>query len=141
MEPIRITVQARINAPITAVWSSWTTPGDIVQWNAASDDWHTTRAENDPKTGGRFVSRMEAKDGSMGFDFEGVYDQVIDQELIEYSMPDGRKVRITFEIDGDTTTVIETFDAENAHSVDMQQMGWQAIMDNFKKHTEAKIVK
>lgn len=138
METTKIMVQTTVNAPLAATWESWTTPEDIIKWNAASEDWHTTKAENYPKTGGHFSSRMEAKDGSMGFDFEGVYDLVVDQKLIEYSMPDGRKVSITFETDGNTTTVVETFDAENTHPVDMQQMGWQAIMDNFKKHTEAK---
>lgn len=138
METTKITVQTTVNTPVDVAWSSWTTPEDIIQWNAASEDWHTTKATNDPTTGGHFSSRMEAKDGSMGFDFEGTYDLVIDQKLIEYSMPDGRKVSISFETDGNTTTVTETFDAENTHPVDMQKMGWQAIMDNFKKYTEAK---
>src|SRR5688572_25359027 len=132
-----ITVQNTVNAPIEKVWETWTKPEHIMKWNAASEDWHTPKAENDPRTGGKFSSRMEAKDGSFGFDFEGVYDEVIPQKLISYSMPDGRKVKITFESNGNETKVTETFDAENTHSAEMQRDGWQAILDNFKKYTEA----
>jgi len=132
-----ITVQNTVNSPIEKVWETWTKPEHIMKWNAASEDWHTPKAENDPRTGGKFSSRMEAKDGSFGFDFEGVYDEVIPQKLISYSMPDGRKVKITFESNGNETKVTETFDAENTHSAEMQRDGWQAILDNFKKYTEA----
>ena len=132
-----ITVQNTVNAPIEKVWETWTKPEHIMKWNAASEDWHTPRAENDPRTGGKFNSRMEAKDGSFGFDFEGVYDEVIPQKLIAYTLPDGRKVKITFESNGNETQVTETFDAETTHSVEMQRDGWQAILDNFKRYTEA----
>ena len=131
-----ITVQTTVNAPIEKVWKFWTEPGHIIQWNNASDDWHTPRAENDLRVGGKFSARMEAKDGSFGFDFGGDYTNVIEHKIIEYILGDGRKVKIEFSSEGDTTTVVETFDAENTHSAEMQRSGWQAILDNFKKYTE-----
>ncbi len=131
-----ITVQATVHVPISKVWQLWTQPEHITQWNNASDDWHTPRAENDLRVGGKFSSRMEAKDGSFGFDFSGVYDQVLENQRIDYTMGDGRKVQIHFsEVDGGTF-VMETFEAENTHSVEMQRGGWQAILDNFKKYAE-----
>jgi uncharacterized protein YndB with AHSA1/START domain len=132
-----ITIQALINAPVSKVWDYWTTPTHIIRWNNASDDWHTTRAENDLRTGGKFLSRMEARDGSFGFDFGGVYDNVVINELIEYSLGDGRKVKVEFTSFADKTKVIETFDAENENPIEMQRNGWQAILDNFKRYTEA----
>lgn len=132
-----ITVRATIAAPLEKVWKCWTNPSDIVKWNNASDDWHTPSATNDLRRGGKFTSRMEAKDGSSGFDFEGVYDEVIINEYIEYTLADDRKVKIQFILNGDQSEVIETFEAENENSVDLQRMGWQAIMDNFKKHVES----
>ena len=108
-----------------------------MQWNNASDDWHTPRAQNDLKVGGRFLSRMEAKDGSAGFDFEGTYTKVKEYRLIAYSMDDGRIVRITFSEHGNNTTVVITFDPEQENSLEMQRAGWQAILDNFKKYAEA----
>lgn len=137
-EKTKITVQTVINAPIGKVWKAWTNPEDIRRWNNASEDWHTTRVENDLKAGGKFLSRMEAKDGSDGFDFEGVYDVIIENERIEYTLGDERKVEITFTDRGDTTEIIETFEAESEYSHEMQQGGWQAILDNFRKYTEAK---
>jgi uncharacterized protein YndB with AHSA1/START domain len=131
-----LTVQSTINAPVEKVWEYWNGPEHIVKWAAASDDWHTTKAENDLRVGGRFVSRMEAKDGSFGFDFGGIYDEVRTNEYIAYTLGDSRKVNISFSQDGDNTTVVENFDAEQTHPVEMQQAGWQAIMDNFKKYTE-----
>jgi uncharacterized protein YndB with AHSA1/START domain len=132
-----ITVEVLVQAPINTVWTKWTTPADIMQWCAASDDWHAPKAENDPKTGGKFMTRMEAKDGSFGFDFEGVYSNVITNELIEYAMPDGRKVQIKFRAQGNETLVTETFDPENENPHEMQKTGWQAILNNFKKHVES----
>lgn len=132
-----ITVSAIVNAPVAKVWDAWTNPAHIVKWNAASDDWHTPKAENDARTGGKFMSRMEAKDGSWGFDFAGVYDEVKDHELIAYTLGDGRTVNIIFESEGSTTKVTETFEAEAQNSIEMQQSGWQAIMDSFKKYTES----
>lgn len=132
-----ITVRAMINAPVDKVWMCWTTPAHIIKWNHANEDWHTTRAENDLREGGKFMSRMEAKDGSMGFDFEGIYDAVIPNELIQYSLADGRVVKVQFKNKGSETELIETFDPENINSHELQQMGWQAILDNFKKYAEA----
>lgn len=132
-----ITVENTINAPVEKVWEFWSKPEHITKWCSASDDWHTPRAENDLRTGGKFLSRMEAKDGSFGFDFGGVYDEVRNNEYIEYTMGDGRKVKITFSANGNTTKVVESFDAESTNPVEMQRGGWQAILDNFKKYTEA----
>lgn len=131
-----ITVESTVNAPVAKVWKYWTMPGHILKWNQASDDWHTTRAANDLREGGKFSARMEAKDGSVGFDFDGVYDRVKENELIEYKISDGRKVKITFVNDGQNTKIVETFEAENTNSLEMQKNGWQAILNNFKKYTE-----
>ena len=133
----RITIETTVKAPVEKVWKIWTAPGHIVKWNSASADWHTTRAENDLRTGGTFVSRMEAKDGSFGFDFCGTYDQVKPNELIEYTMEDGRKVQVKFKGNGNETIVSESFDTEDTHPKDVQRSGWQSILDNFKKYTEA----
>lgn len=131
-----LTVTTTVNAPVSKAWDYWTTPEHIMQWNSASPEWHTPSATNDLRTGGSFTSRMEARDGSMGFDFGGVYDLVEDQRYIEYTMGDGRKVKITFTAEGDQTTIVESFDAETQNSLELQQSGWQAIMDNFKNYTE-----
>lgn len=133
----KITVEATVNAPVEKVWKTWSEPQHIKLWCAASDDWHAPKAENDLRTGGTFSTRMEAKDGSFGFDFGGVYDNVKKNELIEYTMGDGRKVRVIFTPTGDITKIVETFDAETTNPVDMQRTGWQAILDNFKKYTES----
>ena len=132
-----ITVENIINAPVEKVWDYWTKPEHITKWNNASDDWHTPRAENDLQVDGSFVSRMEAKDGSMGFDFSGTYDAIRNKEYIEYTLTDGRKVKIFFSVQANSTKVVESFEAENTNSIEMQQGGWQAILDNFKKYTEA----
>jgi uncharacterized protein YndB with AHSA1/START domain len=132
-----ITVQNLINAPVEKVWEYWNKPEHITQWCSASEDWHTPRAENDLRAGGSFVSRMEAKDGSVGFDFGGVYDVVRKNDYIEYTMGDGRKVNITFTKQGDATNVVESFEAEGTNPVEMQRGGWRAILDNFKKYTES----
>ena len=136
-EKTLLTVENTINAPVEKVWEYWTKPEHITKWNNASDDWHTPWAKNDLREGGSFSARMEAKDGSMGFDFGGVYDAVKPNEYIEYTLGDGRKVKIFFTSKGNTTKVVESFEAENTNSLEMQQGGWQAIMDNFKKYTEA----
>lgn len=132
-----LTVEATINAPVSKVWEYWTKPEHITQWSFASDDWHTPNAANDLRVGGSFSSRMEARDGSMGFDFGGIYDAVSPNEYIEYTLGDGRKVKINFIADGNSTKVVESFDAETENSLELQQGGWQAIMNNFKKYTEA----
>ena len=120
------------------MWEYWSKPEHITKWNSASDDWHTPRAENDLRVGGKFTARMEAKDGSFGFDFGGIYDAVRENEYIEYTLGDGRKVKVHFKDQGDSTKVTESFDAESTNSVELQRGGWQAILDNFKKYVEGK---
>jgi uncharacterized protein YndB with AHSA1/START domain len=132
-----ITVETTVNAPIEKVWASWGEPKHITQWCFASDDWHTPHAENDLCTNGKFKTTMAAKDGSMSFDFDGVYSNVEKYKLIEYAIADGRKVKIAFSGNGDKTLVTESFEAESTNPVEMQRGGWQAILDNFKKYTEA----
>lgn len=132
-----ITIETNVNAPVEKVWEFWSSPEHITKWNTASDDWHTPHAENDLRAGGKFSARMEAKDGSFGFDFGGVYDEVKTNELISYTLGDGRKVSITFTDEGTSTKITESFEAETQNSVEMQRGGWQAILDNFKKYTEA----
>lgn len=131
-----ITVTAHIKAPVAKVWKAWSDPADIKQWCSASPDWHVPTAENDLRVGGNFSTRMEAKDGSFGFDFGGVYDAVEENKHLAYTMADGRKVVIDFTAEGDETHVSETFDPESTNPVEMQRGGWQAILDNFKKHVE-----
>lgn len=134
--PTKITVEATINAPIEKVWEYWSGPEHITKWAHASNDWHTTRAENHLRAGGTFLSRMEAKDGSFGFDFGGVYDEIKTNELITYTLGDNRKVVIEFTKDGNSTKVVQTFEAESTNSPELQKTGWQAILDNFKRYTE-----
>jgi uncharacterized protein YndB with AHSA1/START domain len=134
---MKITVEKLVNAPIEEVWRAWTTPDDIKQWNAASADWHTTKASVDLRVGGAFSSRMEAKDGSMGFDFAGTYTKVVKHKLIECSFGD-RVLVVEFAAGKNGVTVRETFDAESTHSVDQQRDGWQAILNNFARHVEAR---
>ncbi len=134
----RITVQTTVAAPAARVWDFYTGPEHIVHWNAASADWHTPRAENDVRVGGRFVHHMAARDGSVGFDFEGTYTQVVLQQLLAYTMPDGRRVETTFEEDGGVTKVTTVFDTDGQHPEELQQQGWQAILDNFKAYAEAR---
>ena len=134
---MKITVEKLVNAPIATVWRAWTTPDEIKQWNAASDDWHTTQATVDLRVGGHFSSRMEAKDGSMGFDFAGTYTRIETNRLIECSFGD-RLLQVEFLADNDHVIVRETFDAESTHSIDQQRDGWQAILNNFARHVEGK---
>ncbi|WP_308779928.1 SRPBCC family protein [uncultured Clostridium sp.] len=131
-----IKVETVVNAPVEKVWEYWTDPKHIVKWNNASEDWHTTEAKNDLKIGGKFTSRMEAKDGSFGFDFGGVYTEVRLYEVISYVLDDGRKVEINFINEENKTKIIENFEGENENPPEFQQMGWQAILDNFKKYSE-----
>ena len=134
--PEKVTIGVTVNAPIEKVWEYFNAPEHIVKWSSASDDWHTPRAENDLRVGGTFTSRMEAKDGSFGFDFGGIYDAVEPHKYIAYTLGDGRKVNITFEQKEHNVEISEMFEAENTNPVEMQQNGWQAILNNFKKHTE-----
>jgi uncharacterized protein YndB with AHSA1/START domain len=132
----KITVETTVKAPVEKAWNYFTLPEHVTKWNQASDDWHTPSGTNDLRVGGSFSYRMEAKDGSFGFDFGGIYDEVISNKRFAYTMSDGRKVEVHFKSNGSETTVTETFDAENTHSVEMQKGGWQAILDSYKKYTE-----
>lgn len=134
---LKITIQTLVSSNLEKVWSAWTNPDDINQWNAASDDWHNPRSTNDLRIGGKFSYRMEAKDGSMGFDFEGTYTNVVPERLIEYVLEDGRTVSIVFEPQVDGVKVVETFDAEDSNSAEMQKQGWQCILDRFRAYVEA----
>lgn len=133
MSTQRITVETIVNTTIEQVWLCYTTPEDIKQWNTASADWHTTSAHVDLREGGTFSSRMEAKDGSFGFDFEGIYTKIIPHERIEYTFGD-RHASVEFHDVGNGIKVRVSFDAENTHSIEQQRIGWQAILDSFAKH-------
>lgn len=132
-----ITIETTVNASIEKIWKCWTVPEHITKWNYASDDWHSPSATNDLRNGGNFSYRMEAKDGSFGFDFYGTYDEVKTNELITYTMGDGRKVKIIFTPQDHSTKIVETFEAETENSIELQRGGWQNILDNFKKYAEA----
>ena len=132
---MRITVEVTVRAPVEEVWRAYTTPADIVEWNAASDDWHTTEARVDLREGGEFCSRMEARDGSAGFDFAGTYVRIVEHELIEYEFWD-RVAEVAFAERDGATTVTVTFDPETEHPVELQRAGWQAILDRFAGHVE-----
>ncbi|MEX0624905.1 SRPBCC family protein [Saccharospirillum sp.] len=134
---MKITIETVVKANLSSVWDMWNNPEDIKQWNSAQEDWHTTRSTVDLREGGTFSSRMEAKDGSMGFDFEGTYTRVVPQSIIEYRMSDGREVKVEFVKQGDNVHVKTLFDPETENSPEMQQAGWQAISDNFGRYVEA----
>lgn len=133
----KITVESKNKAPIEKVWKLWTKPEHIVNWNFASDDWHAPSATNDFKVGGIFSTRMEAKDGSFGFDFWGIYNEIKEFKKISYTLGDDRKVEIIFTVNENHTHIIETFDTEQENPIEMQQTGWQAILDHFKKYVES----
>lgn len=132
---MKLIVETTVNAPIEEVWRAYTTPEDIVKWNAASDDWHTTKASVDLRIGGIFSSRMEAKDESFGFDFEGTYTNVVENSILEYSFGD-RTAKVDFTDTPNGTRLQVEFDAEETNSVEQQQGGWQAILNNFKHYVE-----
>jgi uncharacterized protein YndB with AHSA1/START domain len=135
---MQISLSTNIKAQIERVWAAWTTPEDITQWNFASSEWCCPRAELDLSPGGAFVYRMEAKDGSMGFDFEGTFTEVEPMKLIKFKLGDDREVSVSFsKSDGGTVIVEETFEAEDEHSAEQQRQGWQAILENFRVHAEA----
>ncbi len=133
-----IHIQAKIQAPLAAVWDAYNDPEDIKQWNQASPEWHCPSSENDLRPGGRFKNRMEARDGSLGFNFEGVYTEVLPMQSIKYKLADNRDVAIRFSEAGNATLMDIGFEAETTNPVDMQQQGWQAILDSFKNHVENK---
>ncbi|HEX5624427.1 MAG TPA: SRPBCC family protein [Saprospiraceae bacterium] len=136
MNTDKITVQAILNANRSKAWDYYTQPEHITKWNFASDDWCCPSAINDLRAGGRYSARMEARDGSVGFDFEAVYDEVLDGEALGYTMTDGRQAKVTFDGHGDQTRVTVSFDPEQVHSLELQRAGWQAILDNFKSYAD-----
>ena len=131
-----LTVTASVQATPEKTWECWTAPEHIIHWNNASDDWHTPAASNDLQVGGQFTFTMAARDGSMSFDFNGVYDAVVPHEKIAYTMSDGRRAEVLFETDGEAVNITESFEAEGMNPLEMQQAGWQAILDNFKRYVE-----
>jgi uncharacterized protein YndB with AHSA1/START domain len=133
---MKITVETTVKARLNRVWDAWNNPADIKQWNAAQDDWHTTRSTVDLREGGKFQARMEAKDGSEGFDFDGTYTRIVPHKTIEYRMSDGREVKVEFTEHAGEVVVKETFDTENQNPPELQRQGWQAILDNFGRHVE-----
>lgn len=135
-EKTNISINTVINATLQKVWELWTRPEHIIQWNNASQDWHTTRVENDLREGGKFSFRMEAKDGSMGFDFSGAYKEIITLKHISYILDDERKVSVDFETSGTQTKITQIFETETVNPTEMQKNGWQAILNNFKNYTE-----
>lgn len=137
MNRTSISIEALISADVRKVWDYWTEPKHITNWNFASDDWHCPKAENDLRVNGKLKSRMEAKDGSFGFDFEATYDEIIDHKKIAFTMTDGRRAITNFENQNGKTKVSTTFDAEKENPVEMQRTGWQAILNNFKKYVES----
>lgn len=137
MSATKITIEATVNADVKKVWDYWNKPEHLTQWNFADPSWHCPSAKNDLKVGGKLQSRMEAKDGSFGFDFEGTYNEVVEHKRIVYTIADGRKVETDFSDVGGKTKIVTVFEAETLNPVEMQQGGWQAILDNFKKYAEA----
>ena len=133
---MKITVETAVKAPLERVWRAWNNPEDIKRWNAASEDWHTPSSSVDLREGGKLSARMEAKDGSMGFDFEGTYTRIVPQRLLEYRIGDGREVSVEFREQDGRVLVRETFEAETQNPPEMQRRGWQAILDNFARHVE-----
>jgi uncharacterized protein YndB with AHSA1/START domain len=138
MNKNKITIEATIHADMGTVWNIWTAPEHIIHWNFASPDWQCPSASNDLRVGGKYSARMEAKDGSFGFDFEAMYDEVIPHQKITYTMTDGRRATTTFETHGNNVKVTTTFEAENENSLELQQQGWQAILNNFARYAEQK---
>jgi len=136
-ERIQITVEVKVKLSVTQVWELWTKPMTIIHWNQASDEWHTSRAENDLRKYGRFLYRMEARDGSFGFDFSGEYRKIVNLKLIEYVLDDSRKVSITFDESNNETIITESFEVEEVNPPDLQRDGWQSILNNFKKYAES----
>lgn len=136
-EATRITIEAKAKAPLTKVWAAWNTPGDIIQWNTPDPSWHTPSSEVDLRAGGKFKNRMEARDGSFGFDFEGIYDTVDPYKEITYTLGDGRKATTLFTEQNDKTHIETTFDAETENEPEFQKQGWQAILNNFVSYVES----
>lgn len=132
-----IAIETMIHAPVRDVWEYWTNPDHIMKWSRASEEWFTSSVENEVRPGGRFYSRMESRDGTMGYNFSGRYDEVVPGDHLFYTLDDGRKVQVYFFPEGDHTRVRQTFETENGNPFEMQQKGWQAILDHFKAHAES----
>ena len=131
----KIIIESKIEADIQKVWDYYTNPSHIINWNFADPSWHCPSAENDLKVGGKYVARMEAKDGSFGFDFEAIYSEVFPFDSFTYKFG-GREAKVAFQQDGNSTSVKITFDPETENPIELQQAGWQAILNNFKNYAE-----
>lgn len=141
MAIVNITIETQIHAPLTLVWETWNSPKHVVFWNHASDDWHSPKAENNLVVGGKFVYRMEAKDNSFGFDFSGTYEEIIEHKRIVTRLDDNRLVKTDFIQEKDSVRIVETFEAEDENSIELQRQGWSAILNNYKLYTESLVDK
>lgn len=137
MAIVNITIETLVHAPINLVWDTWNSPNHVVHWNHASDDWHSPKAENNFVVGGKFVYRMEAKDNSFGFDFSGTYEEIVDKKRVVTRLDDNRLVKTEFYVENDSVRIVETFEAEDQNSIELQRVGWSAILNNYKLYTES----
>lgn len=137
MAIVNITIETLVHAPINLVWDTWNSPNHVVHWNHASDDWHSPKAENNFVVGGKFVYRMEAKDNSFGFDFSGTYEEIVDKKRVVTRLDDNRLVKTEFYVENDSVRIVETFEAEDQNSIELQREGWSAILNNYKLYTES----
>ena len=137
MAIVNITIETLVHAPINLVWDTWNSPNHVVHWNHASDDWHSPKAENNFVVGGKFVYRMEAKDNSFGFDFSGTYEEIVDKKRVVTRLDDNRLVKTEFYGENDSVRIVETFEAEDQNSIELQREGWSAILNNYKLYTES----
>lgn len=137
MAIVNITIETLVHAPINLVWDTWNSPNHVVHWNHASDDWHSPKAENNFVVGGKFVYRMEAKDNSFGFDFSGTYEEIVDKKRVVTRLDDNRLVKTEFYGENDSVRIVETFEAEDQNSIELQREGWSSILNNYKLYTES----
>ena len=137
MAIVNITIETLVHAPINLVWDTWNSPNHVVHWNHASDDWHSPKAENNFVVGGKFVYRMEAKDNSFGFDFSGTYEEIVDKKRVVTRLDDNRLVKTEFHVENDSVRIVDTFEAEDQNSIELQREGWSAILNNYKLYTES----
>lgn len=137
MAIVNITIETLVHAPINLVWDTWNSPNHVVHWNHASDDWHSPKADNNFVEGGKFVYRMEAKDNSFGFDFSGTYEEIVDKKRVVTRLDDNRLVKTEFHVENDSVRIVETFEAEDQNSIELQREGWSAILNNYKLYTES----
>lgn len=137
MAIVNITIETLVHTPINLVWDTWNSPNHVVHWNHASDDWHSPKADNNFVVGGKFVYRMEAKDNSFGFDFSGTYEEIVDKKRVVTRLDDNRLVKTEFYVENDSVRIVETFEAEDQNSIELQREGWSAILNNYKLYTES----